>query len=62
MDIMQILKIVFVIMCCVPIAYLAYALVEQLIDQLAQTPGVTRRSSRSRRAARKERKARRTRY
>lgn len=61
MDVMQILRIAFVVMLCVPIAYLAYALVEQLIDQVAQSPDQTRKSSRTRRAARKERKARRNR-
>lgn len=61
MDIMRILKIAFVVMLCVPVAYIAYLLVEQLIDQLARQSG-TKQSARTRkaaRAARSERKARR---
>lgn len=61
MDIMQILRIAFVVMLCVPVAYLAYALFEQLIDQVAQGPGVARKSSRTRRQARNARRSRRRR-
>jgi hypothetical protein len=33
-DIMQILRIAFVIMLCVPVAYIAYILIDQLLDLL----------------------------
>lgn len=36
MDIMRILRLAFVVMLCVPVAYISYTLVEQLLDQLVR--------------------------
>lgn len=57
MDVIQILKIAFTVMLCVPVAYIAYILLEQLLDQVAATSG-TKKSGRTRRKARKDRQAR----
>lgn len=36
---MHILKVIFVIMLCVPVAYIAYILIDQLLDLARQTSG-----------------------
>lgn len=56
-DTMQILKIAFAVMLCVPVAYIAYILLEQLLDQIALSSG-TKKSARTRRKARQGRKSR----
>ena len=59
---MQILRIAFVIMLCVPVAYIAYILIDQLLDLLKQTPGAsgkTKANSRKKRTSGSSRKPRR---
>ena len=61
-DIMQILRIAFVIMLCVPVAYIAYILIDQLLDLLKQTTGAsgkTKANSRKKRTSGSSRKPRR---
>ena len=59
---MQILWIAFVIMLCVPVAYIAYILIDQLLDLLKQTTGAsgkTKTNSRKKRTSGSSRKPRR---
>ena len=41
MDIMHILKVTFVVMLCVPVAYIAYILVDQLLDLANRSTGAS---------------------
>lgn len=60
-DIMQFLRIVFVIMLCVPVAYIAYILLDQLLDQARQSAGASGKSRNSKRKGGRGKSSRRSR-
>ena len=56
MDIMRILKIAFVILLCLPVAYIAYILIDQLLDQARQSTGTPKKKAAGRKTSGKKRK------
>lgn len=56
MDIMRILKIAFVILLCLPVAYIAYILIDQLLDLARQSTGAPKRKAAGRKTSGKKRK------